>query len=111
MLWHASQVALLTVALTLSFWGYAQEPEPKQADSYDVLLHSRMLADQRTALTAVMHDPQKYIPRHSAEPARLSPITADQPSSREPRRVYCGIGARPLISTNSGEKPRQRKGS
>jgi hypothetical protein len=63
MLRHASQVALLIVALMLPFWGNAQEPQPNQDDAYDVLLHSRTLADQRTALTAVMHDAQKYVPR------------------------------------------------
>jgi len=54
---------LLIGYVTLSLWGYAQEPEAKQADSYQVLLHSRSLADQRTALAAVLQDPQKYIPR------------------------------------------------
>lgn len=54
---------LLVFWLAPSFWGHAQESEPKQADSYDVLLHSRSLADQRTSLTAVLSDPQKYLPR------------------------------------------------
>lgn len=60
---HTSHVALLIVALMLPFWGYAQEPQPKQADAYDVLLHSRTLADERIALAAVMQDRQKYVPR------------------------------------------------
>jgi hypothetical protein len=54
--------AAFLIVLALPF-GYAQKPELKQSDSYDVLLHSRSLADQRAALTAVTHDPQKYVPR------------------------------------------------
>lgn len=49
--------------LLLSLFGYVQELESRQADSYDVLLHSRSLDDQRTALSAIMQDPQKYVPR------------------------------------------------
>jgi hypothetical protein len=34
-----------------------------QIDSYDVLLHSKSLTDQRAALTVILHDPQQYVPR------------------------------------------------
>ena len=84
MLRHASQASLLIVAFTLSFGGYAQEAEPKQADSYDVLLHSRSPADQRTALTAVMNGPQKYVPRiqqslrDSPRLLRINPVAANR---------------------------------
>jgi len=57
------QAALLSLALTLSFFGFAQQSDPKQADSYDILLHSRSIADQRAALAAVMLDSQKYVTR------------------------------------------------
>jgi hypothetical protein len=63
MLRHASRVAALIIALILSFLAYAQEPDAKQVDNYYVLLHSRSLADQRKALTAVINDPQRYVPR------------------------------------------------
>jgi hypothetical protein len=63
MLPHASQAALLAVALMMPSWGRDQGPQPRQADAYGVLLHSRSLADQRTALTAVMRDTQNYVPR------------------------------------------------
>jgi hypothetical protein len=49
--------------LVLPILGYAQEQEPKQTDSYDVLLRSRSLEDQRAAVLAIMQDPQKYVPR------------------------------------------------
>jgi hypothetical protein len=49
---------LLLVTLTASALAYAQQP----TDSYDVLLHSKSIANQRRALKAVLHDPQKYVP-------------------------------------------------
>jgi hypothetical protein len=39
------------------------QSESRLADSYDALLHSRSLADQREALTQILDAPQKYIPR------------------------------------------------
>jgi hypothetical protein len=63
MLQHSCQVAVLVGVLMLPSWGHAQDLQPKQADAYDVLLHSRTLTDQHTALAAVMHDAQKYVPR------------------------------------------------
>jgi len=53
----------LAAMLFLPVFGYAQEPESKQADSYDVLLHSRSLEDQHAALTTILQDQQKYVPR------------------------------------------------
>jgi hypothetical protein len=58
---HAFRVASLILAVTFSFVTYAQQPEPKQVNNYYILLHSRSLADQRTALVAVMQNPQKYV--------------------------------------------------
>lgn len=37
--------------------------DPKRVDSYDVVLHSRSLADQRKALSVILNDPQSYISR------------------------------------------------
>jgi hypothetical protein len=37
--------------------------ESKRSDSYDVLLHSQSLAEQRSALTVILHDPQQYVSR------------------------------------------------
>jgi hypothetical protein len=54
---------LLLVTLTASALACAQKATPESPDSYDVLLHSTSVAGQRTALEAVLHDPQKYIPR------------------------------------------------
>lgn len=53
---------LLMGALTVVLLGTLQSGS-KQADSYDVLLHSRSLADQHAALAAMMQDPQTYVPR------------------------------------------------
>jgi hypothetical protein len=63
MLRHASRVAALVIALILPFPTHTQEPDAKQVDSYYVLLHSRSLAVQRKALTVVLNDPKRYIPR------------------------------------------------
>lgn len=63
MLRHSTRVALVIVVLMPCFFVYAQQAQPKQHDSYEVLLHSRSLRDQRTAIGAVLRDPQKYIPR------------------------------------------------
>ena len=54
---------LLLVTLTASALAYAQEPTARPTDSYDVLLNSKSIGNQRTALEAVLHDPQKYVPR------------------------------------------------
>lgn len=54
---------LLLVMLTTSALAYAQQPTEEPPDSYDVLLHSNSVASQRTALEAVLHDPQSYVPR------------------------------------------------
>jgi hypothetical protein len=53
----------LLVTLTASALAYAQQQIPGPPDSYDVLLHSKSIAHQRTALEAVLHSPEKYIPR------------------------------------------------
>ena len=53
----------LFVTLTASTLAYAQQPTAIPTDSYDVLLHSRSLGNQRTALRAVLQDPLKYVPR------------------------------------------------
>jgi hypothetical protein len=49
-------------SLTLEVPGSLQS-KSNQSDSYDVLLHSGSLADQREALRAILDDPQKYVPR------------------------------------------------
>jgi hypothetical protein len=59
---RAFGIALVAI-LSLSALGYAQEPEPKRTDSYDVLLHSRSLEDQRAALTVILQEPQQYVLR------------------------------------------------
>lgn len=48
--------------LTLTPLGTPQSGS-KQTDSYDVLLHSRSLGEQREALTTILNDPQKYVQR------------------------------------------------
>lgn len=48
--------------LTLTVLGTVQS-RSRQRDSYDVLLHSRSLADQRAALTVILQNPQVYVPR------------------------------------------------
>ena len=55
--------SLVIVALALSALGFAQKPAAKQTDAYDVLLHSKSLADQRTALEVVLRQPEIYTPR------------------------------------------------
>lgn len=54
---------LLIVLLTFSSFGYAQRTNHQETDPYDVLLHAQSLEDQRTALTAVMRESQKYVVR------------------------------------------------
>ena len=51
-----------TVSLTLAV---LQNPQSgsRQTNSYDALLHSQSLADQRAALNVILHDPQQYVPR------------------------------------------------
>jgi hypothetical protein len=39
------------------------QSQSSRVDSYDVLLHSGSVQEQRTALTAILRDPQAYIPR------------------------------------------------
>lgn len=63
MLRNTPRASTFIVALTLAIGVNAQESRPKQVDSYYVLLHSRSLVEQRKALTAVINDPQAYIPR------------------------------------------------
>ena len=54
---------LLFVSLTASALAYHQQATAEPPDSYDILLHSNSVASQRTALKAVLHDPQNYVPR------------------------------------------------
>jgi hypothetical protein len=54
---------LLAVTLTASALAFAQQPTARPTNSYYVLLHSKSIASQRTALEAVLHDRQNYIPR------------------------------------------------
>jgi hypothetical protein len=54
---------LLLVTLTASALAYSQQATGGPPDSYDVLLHSNSVASLRTALEAVQHNPQKYVPR------------------------------------------------
>ena len=63
MRWHTSYIASAIVGMTFALYGNAQEAESKQTDPYDVLLHSRVLTDQRTALAAIMREPQRFVPR------------------------------------------------
>jgi hypothetical protein len=53
---------LLVASLVLTALGSPQTGS-KQRDSYDVLLHSRSLEEQRTTLTGILRDPDAYIPR------------------------------------------------
>jgi hypothetical protein len=53
----------LLVTLAASTLAYAQQPAAKPTDSYDVLLRSNSIANQRTALEAILQSPEKYIPR------------------------------------------------
>lgn len=55
--------SFLFVTLTASTLAYAQQPTAIATDSYDVLLHSRSVGNQRTALEAVLQEPLKYVPR------------------------------------------------
>ena len=48
--------------LALTFLGSPQTGFG-QGDSYDVLLHSQLISDQRMALTALLDHPQEYMPR------------------------------------------------
>jgi hypothetical protein len=48
--------------LALTVLGSAQTGS-RHKDSYDLLLHSRSLADQRAALTAILQNPQAYVSR------------------------------------------------
>lgn len=57
---HAFRITLLTLVVASSSAGFAQPPG-RQTNSYELLLHSRSLADQQTALAAVMDDPQRYV--------------------------------------------------
>ncbi len=54
---------LLFVTLMASTLAYAQQPSATSNDNYRVLLHSRSLEKQRTALRAVLQDPVEYVPR------------------------------------------------
>jgi len=54
---------LIGATLTASALAYAQQATAEPPDSYAVLLHSNSVASQRTALEAVLHDPQNYVPR------------------------------------------------
>jgi hypothetical protein len=46
-----------------SFQSSLRSQLPRQLDSYDVVLHSASVEEQRTALTAVLRSPQLYVPR------------------------------------------------
>jgi len=94
----SATIALLTV------FGYVQELKTsKQADSYDVLLHSGHWDDQRTAYPAIMGEPQKYGPTETAKHAQLSSIASDRPGSRgKPgRRLPFGLSPRPFVPSPS----------
>jgi hypothetical protein len=49
--------------LVLSHAAFGGERAAGGSDSYDVVLHSQSLADQRAALTEILENPQKYAPR------------------------------------------------
>jgi hypothetical protein len=49
--------------LVLSHAAFGSERAAGGSDSYDVVLHSQSLADQRAALTEILENPQKYAPR------------------------------------------------
>ena len=53
----------LGLILLLPFAAFAGERAAGAKDTYDVVLHSQSLADQRAALTAILESPQKYVPR------------------------------------------------
>jgi hypothetical protein len=57
------RLALLGLILPLPIGSLAGECAADAMDSYDVLLHSQSLAEQRAALTAILENPQKYVPR------------------------------------------------
>jgi hypothetical protein len=53
---------LLSVFLVLTVLGSFQI-RPKQSDTYDALLHSQSLENERTALMEILRDPDAYVPR------------------------------------------------
>jgi hypothetical protein len=53
---------LCVVLLALTICGNTQSQSIPR-DSYDVLLHSQSLDEQRTALTVILRDPKPYLPR------------------------------------------------
>ena len=53
---------LLAALIILGTFG-SNRSASTQIDSYDVLLHSKSLTDQRAALTVILHDPQQYVQR------------------------------------------------
>jgi hypothetical protein len=53
---------LIVGSLVLAICG-SSRAQARRLDNYDVLLHSTSVEEQRTALTAVLRNPQVYIPR------------------------------------------------
>jgi hypothetical protein len=53
---------LIFGSLVLAICGSARA-QAKRLDNYNVVLHSASIEDQRTALTAVLRNPQAYVPR------------------------------------------------
>jgi len=51
------------LVLVLSLAAFGSERAVGASDSYDVVLHSQSLADQRAALTEILETPQQYVPR------------------------------------------------
>jgi hypothetical protein len=57
------RLALFSLIFLLPVAAFAGESAAAASDSYDVVLHSQSLADQREALTAILESPEKYVQR------------------------------------------------
>src|SRR5215467_8108849 len=57
------RLTLFGLVLLLPFGLFAGEGAADSRDSYDVLLHSQSLAEQREALKVILESPEKYVVR------------------------------------------------
>lgn len=95
---HMNPRILLVAFLALAALGSPQIGS-KQRDSYDVLLHSRSLEEQRTALTEILRDPDAYLSRIQ-ESLRDYPKTLRNDRTAANRAVYVAVLVRdPSFST------------
>lgn len=57
------RLGLVCLILLLPVTPFAGERPADARDSYDLLLHSQSIEEQREALKTIVEDPQKYVPR------------------------------------------------